>query len=157
MKKPINLDKCLEYANIEKLPQEWDGKTPFLKAILLVEKMSGDNDYMIGSIDADMNLYATKTFNNSIIGAYLKAYPYLMLDGNSPEKEDKTIKVKMDDIKTFNETLPTDYYGVEGLVTVNDAKEWIIANGNSNLSKSNKPEKLKENIEKIKNNLNTEE
>lgn len=76
-----------------------------------------------------------------------------MSDGKSPSLENNVVKVKMDDIKTIKENLDSDYFGIEGVITINDAKEWIIANGNSNLAKSDKKEKLKANIEKIKSNL----
>ena len=153
MKQATNLDKCLQYAEIENLPEEWDEKTPFLRGILLVEKISGENDYLIGSVDDTLTLFATKTFNSTIIGKYLKAYPYKMSDGKSPSLENNVVKVKMDDIKTIEENLDSNYFGIEGVTTINDAKEWIMANGNSNLAKSDKKEKLKANIEKIKSNL----
>ena len=157
MKEILNLDKCLEYAGIIELPIEWDKKTPFLKAIILVEKVSGVMEYMIGSIDDKLSIYATKCFSNDAIANYITAYPYLMLDNKIQEQEENVVKVKMDDIKTIEEKLDDSYFGIEGVITVNDAKEWIIKNGDSRLATSNKKEKLKENIEKIKNNLNTEE
>ena len=40
MKEILNLDKCLEYAGVIELPIEWDKETHFLKAIILVEKVS---------------------------------------------------------------------------------------------------------------------
>lgn len=57
MKQATNLDKCLQYAEIENLPEEWDEKTPFLRGILLVEKISGENDYLIGSVDDTLTLF----------------------------------------------------------------------------------------------------
>lgn len=75
------LKEVLTYCRLTELPQEWDGESLFLKAIVAVSKADGSKSYAIVEKDELLHNYYKKDFGNtSAILSVDKVYPFFYFD-----------------------------------------------------------------------------
>lgn len=143
--------ECLEYAGLKTLPSEWDGKTPFKNAIAYARFRTTLCEYAICGIDSNNSLFLKKSFGNSIITDFIKIYPYdnVVKDIEPIEFIDTPIKDNnlFGEISTENDL---GEWGISGVYTAEQAYQWLVNNRTRKGNYSKKPEKIKEEIQKIK-------
>lgn len=75
-----SLNEALNYARLHKLPDEWDGKTPFVKAIGLVSRSSGIQSYVILRMDGSGKQFVVKDWGIDAVKRIDTVYPYIYVD-----------------------------------------------------------------------------
>lgn len=143
--------ECLEYAGLKALPSEWDGETPFKNAIAYARFRTTLCEYAICGIDSNNTLFLKKSFGSSILTEFLKIYPYDNTIKNVPQIEDIEMPIKDDNL--FGDiTTENDFgeWGIKGIYTAEQAYQWVLNNRTRKGNYSKNPEKIKEEIQKIK-------
>lgn len=89
-----SLIKCLDYCKLPVLPKSYDGKSSWIRAIVLVEKNDGSSNYAIAS-----NVFGTckieKDFGASAIITKVRyIYPFEYVEEPVPAPDKETPKPK---------------------------------------------------------------
>lgn len=87
-----SLLETLSLSRITQLNKEWDGKRPWLKAIVKVVKCDNSKNYALADNDGKGNANVTRDFGNSARITKVEAiYPtYYLLDSQKPDLRNKT-------------------------------------------------------------------
>lgn len=77
----MSLLDCLSWCSVRQLPDEWDNKNVYIKAIAKVMRADGSISYVAVKKDKNGEDKIIKSFGNiSMIKKILAVYPYLYLD-----------------------------------------------------------------------------
>lgn len=77
----MSLLDCLSWCSVRQLPEEWDSKNVYIKAIAKVMRADGSISYVAVKKDKNGDDKIIKSFGNiSMIKKILAVYPYLYLD-----------------------------------------------------------------------------
>lgn len=77
----MSLLDCLSWCSVRQLPEEWDSKNVYIKAIAKVMRADGSISYVAVKKDKNGDDKIVKSFGNiSMIKKILAVYPYLYLD-----------------------------------------------------------------------------
>lgn len=80
-KEQANLLNCLSWCSVRQLPEEWDKKNVYIKAIAKVIKSDGSISYVAIQKDKNGEDKYIKDFGNiAMIRQVLSIHPYLYLD-----------------------------------------------------------------------------
>ena len=77
----MSLLDCLWWCSVRQLPEDWDSKNVYIKAIAKVMRADGSISYVAVKKDKNGDDKIIKSFGNiSMIKKILAVYPYLYLD-----------------------------------------------------------------------------
>lgn len=89
--KEMSLIECLKWCDVAKLPEKDDGENIWIKAIALVQKADGSENYVAMMKDKDLKNKIVKDFGSvSIVKNVVEIYPYsYLLSAYMPEFKTK--------------------------------------------------------------------